>query len=67
MTFANCLKVFKAVVPGVKADDSHDLEARISCYMNGKEIGPDGQEAASARPHELRDNSCVDGPMYCPF
>ena len=41
MTFANCLKVFKTVVPGVKADDWHDLEARISCYMSGKEIDPD--------------------------
>ena len=41
MTIANCLKVFKAVVPGVKADDWHDLEARISRYMSGKEIDPD--------------------------
>jgi hypothetical protein len=41
VTVANCLKGFKAVVPGVKANAWHDLEARISCYMSGKEIDPD--------------------------
>jgi hypothetical protein len=38
---ANCLKLFRARVPGVKADDWRDLEARLVRYMSGKKIDPD--------------------------
>ena len=41
VTIANCLKPFRAVVPGVKADGWLDLEARIAHYMSGKEIDHD--------------------------
>jgi hypothetical protein len=40
VTIANCLKPFRAVVPGVKADDWLDLEGRLARYMSGKEIDP---------------------------
>jgi hypothetical protein len=58
MTVDNCLKVFKAVVPGVKAKDWRDLEARISCYMSGKEIDPDNLKKRRQRTRrDLGDNT----------
>ena len=38
---ANCLKPFRARVPGVKADDWYDLEARLVRYMSGKKLKPE--------------------------
>ena len=40
VAIAECLKPFRAVFHGVKADDWRDLEARISRYMSGKKIDP---------------------------
>jgi hypothetical protein len=41
VSIAACLEPFRARVPGVKADDWHDLEARLIRYMTGKKLKPE--------------------------
>ena len=49
VTIAKCLKCFKADVPGVKADDWRDLEARLVRYMSGKKISSEGLKGRRQR------------------